>query len=151
MKQRLQKILISLFTCGLFMASAISTANTNTRTNANAEAPGTAEPLHRDDGFIFGTQNYPVTLCGHASSVTKDKEDNRFLLKNGSLVISLQIGLDADPYSRQQFLDLKGIFPSSADGCVHGRHLPVTTNGITVFEVERTSLAIVLGGISVSN
>lgn len=143
MNRFFQKILTFLAVYSICTYMVVSAATAGTLT--------IAEPLRRPDGFMYGTLNYPVTLCGRVESIAKDKEDHRFLLRNGPLVIFLQIGPGADPYSRQQFSDVKSIFPSSAEGCVHGRGLPVARTDVTVFEVERTSLTIVLGGISVSN
>lgn len=120
--------------------------------NLNAQsATSQGEPVHRDDGFIYGTQNYPVTLCGGVAAATKGQSDDRLLFKNGPMVISLSLSALADPYAKQQFSDVRRVFPYSVQGCIHGRQLPVTTDGVTVFEVERTSLAISSGGFSVSN
>lgn len=110
------------------------------------------KPLQMPDGFVFSSNNYPVTICGTVEATSKDPKSSNYILKNNSLEVWLRVRPTIDSMLRVQFDSLSGIYPyGAADGCLSGLHLPISENDKTIFEVESGAIAIAPGGISVSN
>jgi hypothetical protein len=105
-------------------------------------------PENASTGRIHPNFLLPVTLCGSVGATAKSVSGSEYQLQNGSLVVNLKSS-NENVVNRLRLLN--GIFPSRADGCVHGSLLPVNIEGSLVFEVEQESISIASGGFSVSN